>query len=146
MSILKKQNLSTNQKRHHQANSKNICLSKKMRYDENRDQICLSKKMKYDENRDQICLNRKKSYNENKGTIKYDILLKKRKENYEKGKANSPQDKVQKFKMLIQEGPFYICVVCNRCLYKRSVLRFNPEKYENLLMMNTIFVTLAIKA
>jgi len=36
---------------------------------------------------------------------------------------------VQIFKNIIKEGPFYICVCCNRCLYKRSVNIFKEEKY-----------------
>ena len=30
---------------------------------------------------------------------------------------------------MIQEGPYYVCVVCNRCLYRRSVVHFKVEKY-----------------
>ena len=29
----------------------------------------------------------------------------------------------------IKEGPYYICVVCNRCLYKKSVISFKIENY-----------------
>ena len=31
---------------------------------------------------------------------------------------------VKKFKGIVYEGPFYICQICNRCLYKRSVQLF----------------------
>ena len=30
---------------------------------------------------------------------------------------------------MIKEGPYYICVVCNRCHYLRSVIPFKSEKY-----------------
>ena len=32
---------------------------------------------------------------------------------------------VSVIKQLINSGPYYICVVCNRCLYRRSVGLFN---------------------
>ena len=37
--------------------------------------------------------------------------------------------KVSVFKELINSGPYYICVVCNRCLYRRSVGLFNRNKF-----------------
>ena len=30
------------------------------------------------------------------------------------------------------EGPYYICVVCNRCLYRRSVIVFKEDSYQNI--------------
>ena len=37
---------------------------------------------------------------------------------------------VAKFQSAIEEGPFYICVVCQRLLYRRSVSFLNLEKYQ----------------
>ena len=37
--------------------------------------------------------------------------------------------KVSVFKKFINCGPYYICVVCNRCLYRRSVGLFNRNKF-----------------
>lgn len=37
--------------------------------------------------------------------------------------------KVVSFKKLICEGPYFVCVVCNRCLYKQSVMIFHACKY-----------------
>ena len=37
---------------------------------------------------------------------------------------------IAKFQAAIQEGPFYICAVCHRLLYKRSVLIVEFMKYE----------------
>ena len=31
---------------------------------------------------------------------------------------------VKKFKGMVHEGPFYVCQICHRCLYKRSVQHF----------------------
>ena len=41
-------------------------------------------------------------------------------------------DKVNKFKRQVKEGPYYICIVCNRSLYRRSVKLFVEEKYPEI--------------
>lgn len=38
-------------------------------------------------------------------------------------------DKVAAFKMFVQQGPYSICGICNRCLYKRPVALFKKDKY-----------------
>ena len=43
------------------------------------------------------------------------------------------------FKNQIREGPFYICVICNCCLYKISVILFRKENYDDV---NTILMSL----
>ena len=40
------------------------------------------------------------------------------------------QNNVTKFRMEIAKGPYFICIVCNRCLYRKSVLSFNETKYD----------------
>ena len=42
----------------------------------------------------------------------------------------SEANRVNKFTKLTMEGPVNICIVCNHCLYARSVLRFHQDKYE----------------
>ena len=46
---------------------------------------------------------------------------------YSKNRRNSSKISVDQkliiFKELINEGSFYICVVCQRCLYKKSVIK-----------------------
>lgn len=37
---------------------------------------------------------------------------------------------IEAFKKHIKNGPFYLCVVCNWCLYLTSVLLFREEKYD----------------
>ena len=32
------------------------------------------------------------------------------------------------FKKLVHKGPYYICKVCNRCLYRRLVILYSEEK------------------
>ena len=34
------------------------------------------------------------------------------------------------FKKAIKEGPYFICVVCNRCMYRRTVQNFDATKYD----------------
>ena len=36
---------------------------------------------------------------------------------------------VRKFKAAVREGTYYICVICNRCFFKRSVKCFHVGKY-----------------
>ena len=37
---------------------------------------------------------------------------------------NQLDDRINVFKTAIKEGPYYICVICNRCLYKKTVKHF----------------------
>ena len=34
---------------------------------------------------------------------------------------------------LITKGPYFICVTCNRCLYKRSIVRFDFNSCSSLV-------------
>ena len=47
--------------------------------------------------------------------------------------VQSVSAKITRFKKLIIDGPFYICIVCNRCLYKRSVIQFHEDQFEHLI-------------
>ena len=40
---------------------------------------------------------------------------------------------VSELKCLIKEGPYFICVICHRCLYKRSVIRFDFSNYSSVV-------------
>ena len=46
-----------------------------------------------------------------------------------KKKTENSDDRILKFTTMIQDGPYYVCAVCKRCLYHRSVIVFNIEKY-----------------
>ena len=48
---------------------------------------------------------------------------------YSKQKTKNNESSVLRFQKKIQEGPYYKCVVCNRCLYRRSVILFAEQKY-----------------
>jgi len=71
----------------------------------------------YQNNKEKIS----KVYQKNKEAIRKVYL--------EKKKAKEGQ-RVERFKEKKQEGPYYICVSCNRCLYKRSVVVFKEENYD----------------
>ena len=47
---------------------------------------------------------------------------------------------VYEFKKQVREGPFYICSICNRCLYRRSVLKLDETKYQHMrnIFTNTL--------
>ena len=68
------------------------------------------------------------------GTPEHDINLRLRRENaYSvRRQTNEAQKRIERFKKLVMEGPYYICVVCNRCLYRRSVVVFKEQSYENV--------------
>ena len=38
---------------------------------------------------------------------------------------------IQQFNRDIREGPYYLCVVCNRLLYGKTVLEFKKVKYNS---------------
>ena len=44
-------------------------------------------------------------------------------------KSNSPQGRVKKFLHFAKRGLTFICVVWNRCIYARSVMEFQFNKY-----------------
>ena len=44
-------------------------------------------------------------------------------------KCPSDSSRVEIFKKKIQNGPHHICVVCNRCLYRQSVIQFDEHRY-----------------
>ena len=62
------------------------------------------------------------------GTPKHE-MRKKQISSYSKEKRKNNESSVLRFQKQIQEGPYYICVVCNRCLYRRSVVLFAEQKY-----------------
>ena len=76
----------------------------------------------------------REKYSSKKGTVEYkNKLLQKRKSYASLRESNNSEmeNRIKKFKEIITEGPYYICVVCNRCLYKRSVINFKIDKYES---------------
>ena len=66
---------------------------------------------------------------------------------------------IQQFDRDIREGPYYICVVCNRLLYRKTVVEFKKDKYNcssclftsvtsfngNMYICNTCHVTIKKK-
>ena len=66
---------------------------------------------------------------------------------------------IEQFKRDIREGPYYICVVCNRLLYRKTVLEFKKDNYNcnsclftsvtsfngNMYICNTCHVTIKKK-
>ena len=52
-----------------------------------------------------------------------------KKENCWRNKTNDIFYCIEQFKKKIKEGPYYICCVCNRGLYKKSVLKLIPNMY-----------------
>ena len=72
----------------------------------------------------------KREYEKNK----YEKNLEPRKESPKKRhKKNKKRlNKVEKFCQQIRKGLYFICTVCHRCLYRRSIKLFEHEKYHIL--------------
>ena len=81
---------------------------------------------KYENNKKHKRENFKQIFKKNFGTEKHIIRKEKMKDTSKKYRH---RNKVQKFKETVTEGPFFICVCCNRCLYRRSVILFSDKKY-----------------
>ena len=81
----------------------------------------------------------KRTYAQMKGSSKYTVMINKR-EDVKRRRLNesSFHRKVSNFKLRIKNGPFFICVICNRCLHRTSVIFFNIEKYK--VDENIIFI------
>ena len=45
---------------------------------------------------------------------------------------------IEEFNRKIKEGPYYICCICNRTLYKKSVLKFNKPSYPSQDIFNIL--------
>ena len=64
------------------------------------------------------------------GTPEHEALKKQKRNSYHRKRHGKTSiERISRFTDLIKEGPYYICVVCNRCHYHRSVLTFKFEKY-----------------
>ena len=57
----------------------------------------------------------------------------KEKKNTERKEKYKNSNRIQAFKTQITKGPFYICVICNRAMYKSSVQLFLESKYDETL-------------
>lgn len=68
--------------------------------------------------------------------------LERRKETYNCDSKNITLDScIQQFKKEIREGPYYVCCVCNRALYRKSVLKLIPNSYpcQDIFSIQTSF-------
>lgn len=45
-------------------------------------------------------------------------------------KSRRWKDQVLTFRQGINEGTYSVCIICNRCLYRRSVINFENKTYE----------------
>ena len=52
-------------------------------------------------------------------------------------------ERIELFHKLCKEGPTFICVICNRCLYQKSVRKFDKNNYKDFDFEN--FLTISNK-
>ena len=130
-SELRKEQLKTN----YAENSKQRKEQRKTNYAKNSEQEKAKRKKNYAKNSEQVkdrsktnyvknCERRKKQYRAN--------YVKKAKKTNDQSMPKSSEDRINKFKLNIRQGPYFICVICNRSLYNRSLKLFKVEKYEIL--------------
>ena len=65
---------------------------------------------------------------------KYEKNPEPKKENHKRMNKKNKKclNKVEKFCQQIRQVPYFVCTLCHRCLYKRSVRLFEHEKYNIL--------------
>ena len=116
-------------------NSEQEKAQRKTNYAKNSEQEKAQRKTNYAKNSEQEkdrsktnyvknCEKRKKQFRAN--------YVKNAKKTKDQSMPKCSQDRINKFKLNIRQGPYFICVVCNRSLYNRSVKLFKIEKYEIL--------------
>ena len=107
-----------NNQKYKQDHSENITKSNRKYKEEHSDNIKKSNQKYKEGHSDDIKKRKKEYYRKIKNNKKH------------LAKINSDREKrILNFLRSIKEGPFYICVCCHRCLYKRTVLLFKEEKY-----------------
>ena len=45
-------------------------------------------------------------------------------------KVKRPDERIKLFSQLCKEGPVFVCVICNRCFYEKSIKKFNKDHYK----------------
>ena len=72
--------------------------------------------------------------NINQWTQQKKVLLDSRSQKYKLSKqlVQNLDNCINTFRCKIKQGPYYICSVCNRLLYKKSVMLLNQSKYTNV--------------
>ena len=68
--------------------------------------------------------------------VKKEELLQNQKQKYCGNKSKSVHSCIDTFKKKIKEGPYYICCVCNRMLYNKSVLQLISSRYPSQHLFN----------
>ena len=66
-------------------------------------------------------------YSNIRGTTKHEQIKMRALARYNQQRTST--EMISKFRELVKEGPYYICAVCNRCHYHKSVLLFKVDKY-----------------
>ena len=107
--------------------------------DQSKKEELLSKNMNYKET---IRKEQKQKLLENTRAKYQEMDISNKKELKEKRMEKKSQiHDIEKFKKQIKSGPFYICCVCNRTLYKKSVVILQKNKYprQNCFMLQCSF-------
>ena len=102
--------------------SSDLIKSKSRKYTpEHKDVILTRKSQHYAQSRHQIC---EKQHNYQDKNV--DLIIEKRRISNKQKKKN----RIELFTKLINEGPIYTCVICNRCMYRKNTKKCNQNKYK----------------
>ena len=112
------------QKCRYQENPESKIIYQKARYQENCEKQIEYQNRRYKKNPVLQIKYNKMRYQENKRISNTKGLSKKRYQEKTKGCG-----RVQNFLQQVKQGPYYICTICHRSLYRRSDRFFKYEKY-----------------
>ena len=97
----------------------------RMYYKTNRDKVRKTQKEYNKKNSILISVKNSSYYSENKSIIK-EKLNKKHTDYFN---LTHSKERIELFSRMCKEGRIFVCIICERCLYKRSVKPFDPKKY-----------------
>ena len=91
-----------------------------------------------DSDKKQQLLNKKAEQYKAMNTAKKQEVLAKHKEKYSSSKNKTVDSCIEDFRRKIQEGPYYICCICNKSLYKKSVSKLTRSAYPSKDVFNVV--------
>ena len=112
-------------KNYYEDNRENKKDQQRKYYKTNRDKVRKTQKEYNKKNSILISVKNSSYYSENKSIIK-EKLNKKYTDYF---KLTHSKERIELFSRVCKEGPIFVCIICERCLYKRSVKPFDQKKY-----------------
>uniref|UniRef100_A0A7M5WQX0 DUF6570 domain-containing protein n=1 Tax=Clytia hemisphaerica TaxID=252671 RepID=A0A7M5WQX0_9CNID len=112
-------------KTYYQKNQEVVIENNKIYRSQNKEKINKNNKNYRSQNKEKIHERDKNYRSQNKEKVNEQDKV-----YYKKNKKVHKDNLVSKFLKLVNEGPFYVCVCCNRCLYRQTVIKYSADKYD----------------